>query len=70
MRAKLREIKEQIMAIRHEGIDGQGQWLAQVLRGWMAYYAGPTSGSTLSAFRHHLIERWHAALMRRVNADG
>jgi RNA-directed DNA polymerase len=65
MRAKLREIKEQIMAIRHDGIEGQGQWLAQVLRGWMAYYAVPTSGSTLSAFRHHLIERWHGALMRR-----
>ena len=25
------------MAMRHDGIDGQGQWLAQVLRGWMAY---------------------------------
>jgi len=47
---------------RHDGIDGQGQWLAQVLRGWMAYYAVPTSGSALSAFRHHMIERWHSAL--------
>ena len=26
------------MATRHDGIDGQGKWLAQVLRGWMAYY--------------------------------
>ena len=47
------------------GIDGQGKWLAQVLRGWMAYYAVPMSGSTISAFRHHMIERWHGALMRR-----
>ena len=39
MRTKLREIKEQLMATRHDGIDGQGKWLAQVLRGWMAYYA-------------------------------
>jgi hypothetical protein len=51
MRTKLREIKEQLMATRHDGIDGQGQWLAQVLRGWMAYYAVPMSGSALSAFR-------------------
>ena len=65
MRTKLREIKEKLMATRHEGIDGQGQWLAQVLRGWMAYYAVPMSGSALSAFRHHMIERWHGALMRR-----
>ena len=65
MRIKLLEIKEQLMATRHEGIDGQGRWLAQVWRGWLAYYAVPMSGSALSAFRHHMIERWHGALMRR-----
>ncbi len=65
MRTKLREIKEQLMAIRHDGIDRQGKWLAQVMRGWMAYYAVPMSGSSISAFRHHIIERWHSALMRR-----
>jgi len=65
MRTKLREIKERLMATRHDGIDGQGKWLAQVLRGWMAYYAVPMSGSAISAFRHHMIERWHGALMRR-----
>ena len=64
MRAKLREIKEQLMAIRHEGTERQGRWLRQVLRGWMAYYAVPMSGQR-SAFRHHMIERWHGALMRR-----
>ncbi len=65
MRTKLREIKEKLMAIRHDGIEEQGQCLAQVLRGWMAYYAVPMSGSALSAFRHHMIDRWHGALMRR-----
>ena len=65
MRAKLREIKEKLMATRHDGIDGQGQWLAQVLRGWIAYYAVPMSGSAITAFRHHMIDRWHGALMRR-----
>jgi len=65
MRAKLREIKEQLMAIRHEGIERQGCWLCQILRGWTAYYAVPMSGSAISAFRHHMIERWHGALMRR-----
>jgi RNA-directed DNA polymerase len=64
MRTKLREIKEQLMAIRHEGTERQGRWLCQVLRGWMAYYAVPMSGSAISAFRHHVIERWHRALMR------
>ncbi len=65
MRAKLREIKEQLMTIRHERTERQGRWLCQVLRGWMAYYAVPMSGSAISAFRHHMIERWHGALMRR-----
>jgi RNA-directed DNA polymerase len=65
MRVKLREIKKQLMAIRHEGTERQGRWLSQVLRGWMAYYAVPMSGSAISAFRHHMIERWHSALMRR-----
>jgi hypothetical protein len=27
--------------------------------------AVPMSGSAISAFRHHMIERWHRALMRR-----
>ena len=64
MRTKLQRSGE-AHGHRHDGIDGQGQWLAQVLRGWMAYYAVPMSGSALSAFRHHMIERWHRALMRR-----
>ena len=51
------------MATRHDGIDEQGQWLAQVLRGWMAYYAVPMSGSALSAFRHHMNASWHGALV-------
>jgi hypothetical protein len=34
MRAKLREIKEEHMAIRHEGAERQGPWLCQFLRGW------------------------------------
>jgi len=64
MRTKLREIAEQLMATRHDGIDGQGKWLAHMLRGWMAYYAVPLSGSAISTFGHLVIEHWHGALMR------
>jgi RNA-directed DNA polymerase len=65
MRVKLREIKGRLQAMRHDGIKRQGEWLAQVLRGWMAYYAVPMSGPALSAFRHHMIERWLRVLQRR-----
>jgi putative transposase len=30
----------------------------------MAYYAVPMSGSAISAFRHHMIERWHGGFKR------
>ena len=45
MRTKLREIKEQLMAIRHEGIERQGCWLCQVLRGWMVL--GSNDGASI-----------------------
>src|SRR6516164_4528036 len=65
MRAKLREIKGHLQAMQHDGIERQGRWLAQVLRGWLAYYAVPMSGSAITAFRHHMIERWLRVLQRR-----
>jgi RNA-directed DNA polymerase len=65
MRAKLREIKEHLRATRHDGIEAQGRWLAQVLRGWLAYYAVPMSAPAITAFRHHVVERWFRAIRRR-----
>jgi RNA-directed DNA polymerase len=65
MRAKLREIKGRLQAMRHDGVERQGRWLAQVLRGWFAYYAVPMSGAAITAFRHHMIERWMRVLRRR-----
>jgi RNA-directed DNA polymerase len=65
MRAKLREIKEHLLATRHDGIEAQGRWLAQVLRGWLAYYAVPMSAPAITAFRHHMVERWLRAIRRR-----
>jgi RNA-directed DNA polymerase len=65
MRAKLREIKEHLLATRHAGIEAQGRWLAQVLRGWLAYYAVPMSAPAITAFRHHMVERWLRAIRRR-----
>ena len=65
MRAKLRQIKEQLKATRHDGVEAQGKWLAQVLRGWLAYYAVPMSAPAITAFRHHLVDRWLHAIRRR-----
>jgi hypothetical protein len=65
MRAKLRQIKEQLKATRHDGVEAQGKRLAQVLRGWLAYYAVPMSAPAITAFRHHLVDRWLHAIRRR-----
>jgi RNA-directed DNA polymerase len=65
MRAKLREIKEHLRATRHDGLETQGKWLGQVLRGWLAYYAVPMSAPAITAFRHHIIDRWLRAIRRR-----
>ena len=49
MQVKLREIKERLQAMRHDGIERHGKWLAQVLRGWLAYYAVPMSAPAITA---------------------
>ena len=52
MRAKLTEIKEELRRRMHQPIPEQGQWLAQVVRGFFAYHAVPTNFPALRAFHH------------------
>ena len=39
----LRRIKEELRRRRHRGVNETGQWLGQVLNGWLNYFAVPTS---------------------------
>jgi RNA-directed DNA polymerase len=65
MRAKLREIKQELHRQRHVPIDEQGRWLGTVIKGYFAYFAVPTNTDLLSAFRAHIGERWFRSLRRR-----
>jgi RNA-directed DNA polymerase len=65
MRAKLREIKETLRLRRHVPIDEQGQYLGAVIRGHYAYFAVPTNGRLLSAFRYNISIMWFQSLRRR-----
>ena len=65
MRAKLREIKDELRRRRHWPIPEQGQWLKQVVAGFFAYHAVPTNGAALSAFRYHVTDLWRRSLQRR-----
>ena len=69
MRAKLGEVKEQLLRRRHQTIPKQGEWLRQVVTGHYAYYAVPTNFRALSAFRRHVIDLWRRSLRRRSQRD-
>jgi RNA-directed DNA polymerase len=65
MRAKLREVKDQLKRRRHEPIPTQGQWLRSVVQGHLAYYAVPGNIEAAAAFRYHATRHWFKALRRR-----
>ena len=65
MRAKLREVKDQLKRRRHQPIPEQGRWLASVVRGHRAYYAVPGNRAAVATFRTQVTRLWHKALERR-----
>src|SRR3954447_12162428 len=65
MRAKLRQVKEELARRRHQPIPEQGRWLASVVRGHCAYHAVPGNSRAVRAFRTQVIRHWCAELRRR-----
>ena len=69
MRAKLKEVKETLRYRWHHSIPQQGEWLRQVVWGHLAYFAVPTNGRAITAFRYHVVNLWRRALKRRSQKD-
>ena len=65
IRAKLREVKTELMRRRHLPVPVQGQWLASVVQGHANYYAVPTNIFAVAAFQVEAVRLWHRALTRR-----
>ena len=65
LRAKLKQVKDQLMRRRHLPIREQGRWLASVVRGHLAYYAVPGNAQAINAFRVQIGRHWLRALRRR-----
>ena len=65
MRAKLRQVKDELARRRHQPIPEQGQWLASVVRGHCAYYAVPGNSRAVKEFRTQVTRHWCAELRRR-----
>ncbi|AOJ11911.1 group II intron reverse transcriptase/maturase [Burkholderia mayonis] len=69
LRAKLKQVREQMRRRMHESIASQGRWLAQIVRGYFAYHAVPTNIRALRAFRHGIMDIWRRTLRRRSQKD-
>ena len=65
VRAKLKEIKEELRRRMHGPVREQAEWLKQVVAGFFHYHAVPTNGRALAAFRYHVIDHWRRTLRRR-----
>src|ERR1700730_15369536 len=65
MRAKLREIKQQLRERMHDPVRQTGQWLKSIVQGHFNYYAVPGNLDSLGGFRERLIGQWWRTLRRR-----
>jgi RNA-directed DNA polymerase len=65
MRAKLREVKEELRRRMHDSIHKTGTWLASVVRGHVKYYGVPTNSERIRAFTREVTRYWKRALLGR-----
>jgi hypothetical protein len=65
MRAKLKEVKTELMRRLHQPIPEVGRWLSSVVRGHLAYDAVPGNIDALTAFCRQVNRLWCRALRRR-----
>jgi group II intron reverse transcriptase/maturase len=65
LRAKLQQIKQVLMAHRHERPAVVGAWIRRVVQGYFNYHVIPGNLLRLGAFRTQVIRYWLRALKRR-----
>ena len=65
MRAKLRQIKQQLLARKHDPVQQTGEWLRSVVQGYFNYHAVPGNGRRMGKFREQVARYWRLALRRR-----
>jgi len=65
MRAKLRQIKQELHRRMHDPVPQTGGWLKSVVQGYFNYYAVPGNLESLAVFRNRLLGLWWRALRRR-----
>jgi group II intron reverse transcriptase/maturase len=69
MNRTLKRIKIELRRRMHDDVMETGRWLGRVLRGWLNYYAVPTSYRYLHRFVWRLRGIWVKILRRRSQKD-
>jgi hypothetical protein len=70
LRAKLREIKQQLRKRMHDPVRQTGQWLKSVVQGHFNYYAVPGNLASLGVFRDRVLVHWWRTLRRGARSAG
>jgi len=65
LRAKIRDIRQQLLWHRHAPIPEHGSWLRRVLQGYFNYHGVPGNTRALQALRRETGRAWLRALRRR-----
>lgn len=65
MRAKLRQVKQLLLARKHDPVPQTGEWLRSVVQGYFNYHAVPGNGRSMGKFREQVARYWRLALRRR-----
>ena len=65
MRAKLRQIKQQLRERMHDPVPQTGEWLHSIVQGHFNYYAVPGNLKSLGVFRDRVLALWWRTLRRR-----
>ena len=65
LRAKLREVKTELLRRRHDPVPEVGKWLGSVVRGHSRYYGIPGNRRAIRRFRDEVSRHWRRALSRR-----
>ena len=69
MRAKLRQLQQELQRRMHDPIAQTGRWLQSVVQGYFNYYAVPGNLDSLAVFRERLLGLWWRRLRRRSQRD-
>ena len=65
LRVKIKQVRNELMRIKHTPVSVQAKWLRSVVLGYYIYYAVPGNQRALQTFRTEVVKGWLNALRSR-----